>query len=48
MKKQKLQRIVNEPDYNQEIIDWERSVRVLTWTHDFEKKIYIIDYLEKN
>lgn len=36
--------IIKEEDYN---IEWEKSVTIIRWEHDFEQKIYIIDYIEK-
>lgn len=36
--------IFREEDYD---IEWEKSVIIIRWEHDFEQKIYIIDYKDK-
>ena len=36
--------IIKENEYS---IEWEKSVIIVRWEHDFEQKIYIIDYMEK-
>ena len=37
---------IKEEDYNDESIEWERSVKIIKWTHDIEHEIYIIEYSE--
>ena len=27
--------------------EWEQSVKIVRWEHDYEKKQYVIDYNEK-
>ncbi len=47
----KKQVIVNEEDWQDSIyrtVEWEQSVQIIQWIHDYEKKQYIIDYKEKN
>jgi hypothetical protein len=36
--------IIKEEDYNQDVIDWERTVIVKRWEHNHIEKKYIIDY----
>ena len=36
--------IIKEEDYK---VEWESSVIITCWEHNFEEKIYVIDYKEK-
>ena len=37
--------IIREDDYDAEQqAVWEKTVRVIRWEHDYEKRIYVIDY----
>lgn len=29
-------------------VEWEQSVEIIRWEHDYEKKQYVIDYKELN
>ena len=40
---------INESDWNDSIYrtkEWEESVKIIKWIHDYENKIYIIEYNE--
>lgn len=39
--------IIKEEDYNTEWKEWEKTVIITCWEHDFEEKCYIIDYMDK-
>ena len=42
--------VISEEDYKNSQYstkEWEQSVIVVKWEHDFEKKQYTIDYKEK-
>jgi len=46
----KKQIIIKEEDWNNSIYrtrEWEQSVEIIRWEHDYEKKQYVIDYKEK-
>lgn len=50
MKKNEQKVVIKEADYAASIYntkEWENSVKVLVWEHDFEKKIYTIIFEEK-
>lgn len=43
--------IINETDWKDSIyrtVKWEQSVEIVRWEHDYDKKIYIINYKERN
>jgi hypothetical protein len=47
----KTQVIVTENDWPTSIYrtkEWEQSVKIIRWEHDYVNKIYIIDYETKN
>ena len=40
--------IIKEEDYDMDYQkEWEKSVIVICWEHNYEDKIYIIDYKNK-
>jgi len=39
-------KIVEEKDYNDDVIKWERSVNIVRWEHDIENHKYTITYNE--
>ena len=46
--KNKKQIIIAEKDWKDSkyrTVEWEQSVTIIKWTHDYEKKQYIIDYI---
>jgi len=46
----KKQIIIKEEDWETSIYrtrEWEGSVEIVRWEHDYENKQYIIDYKEK-
>jgi len=46
----KKQIIIKEEDWESSIYktrEWEQSVEIIRWEHDYENKQYIIDYKEK-
>jgi hypothetical protein len=41
----KKQITIKEEDYDKEKqAEWEKTVRIIRWEHDYENKIYVIDY----
>jgi len=39
-------RTVEEKDYNEDVIKWERTVDIVRWEHDWENHKYTITYKE--
>lgn len=47
-KQEKKQIIIKEEDYDKEKqSEWEKTVNITRWEHDFEKESYTIQYKEK-
>lgn len=41
--------VISESDWDESIyktIEWEQSVEILRCEHDYEKHIYVIDYID--
>lgn len=40
--------IISESDYNEYYgVNWEKSVTIIHWEHDFEKQIYTIKFKDE-